>query len=112
MRPQADLVPGHGRLRTSKMDKSVERTAPITPKKLAEELRIAPLANLNRKPKSEALALVYSLAERYPGLLGMTSTVGIPIGADRFKGSGGSALFLSARICIAVSPGHLGSITK
>jgi hypothetical protein len=76
------------------MDKSVERTAPITPKELAEELRIAPLANLNRKPKSpEALALVYSLAERYPELLGMTSTVGIPIGADRFKGPGGSALF-------------------
>jgi hypothetical protein len=32
-------------------------------------------------------------ARRYPEMLGMTSTVGIPIGADRFKGSGGNAIF-------------------
>src|ERR1700676_4054459 len=32
-------------------------------------------------------------ARRYPKMLGMTSTVGIPIGADRFKGSGGNAIF-------------------
>src|ERR1700675_291071 len=51
-------------------------------------------------------------ARRYPEMLGMTSTVGIPIGADRFKGSGETQFFLSARICVAVSPGHLGSITK
>jgi len=61
------------------MDLSVKQTAPVTDRELAEELRIAPLANLNGKAQSpEALALVRSLAERYPRLPSKTASSGKP----------------------------------
>jgi hypothetical protein len=61
------------------MDTRVEKTASITSKELAEELRIAPLANLNGKSKTpEASALVRSLAERYPRLPSKTALSGKP----------------------------------
>jgi hypothetical protein len=61
------------------MDTSVKKTAPITDQELAEALRIAPLANLNGKAQSpEALALVRSLAERYPRLPSKTASSGKP----------------------------------
>jgi hypothetical protein len=59
------------------MHSIVEKTAPD--QKLREELLIAPLANLNGKAQSpEALALVRSLAERYPRLPSKTASSGKP----------------------------------
>ncbi len=57
------------------MDTSVKQTAPIMDRELAEELRIALPANLNGTAQSpEALALVRSLAERYPRLPSKTAS--------------------------------------
>jgi hypothetical protein len=61
------------------MDAIAKNTAPITDKEFAKELSIAPLASLNGKAQSpEALALVRSLAERYPRLPSKTASSGKP----------------------------------
>jgi hypothetical protein len=55
-------------------------------RELAGELRIAPLANLNGKAQSpEALALVRSLAERYPRLPSNTATSSKPYRQKKTK---------------------------
>jgi hypothetical protein len=59
------------------MDAIAKNTPPTTDKELAEELHNAPLAKLNGKAESpEALALVRSLAERYPRLPSKTASSG------------------------------------
>jgi hypothetical protein len=61
------------------MDAIARNTTSITDQELAEALRIAPLANLNGKAQSpEALALVRSLAERYPRPPSKTASSGKP----------------------------------